>query len=219
MGAPDVKRRRSTAERKAELERRRQLEEEAQANAGVPWRIRNQGSNWMQKEAVPSGLSEEEQAQVRSLFKKKKQGEEEGEAGPREDKSVFHGKAEADYLGRSWLEGPKERRPEVEQCYLPKKLVHSWAGHTKGVQKVEWFPGTAHLMLSAGLDGKVKIWDVFGDRRCMRTYIGHDKGVRDICFSNDGRRFISSSFDKTVKVRGPPLPSSPLLSTPRALPR
>lgn len=34
----------------------------------------------------------------------------------------------------------------------------------------------------------------------MRTYTGHSKGVRDITFSNDGRRFVSTGYDKNVHV-------------------
>merc|ERR1712113_971363 len=99
----------------------------------------------------------------------------------------------------SWLE-TWECCMEPERCYIPKKNISSWSGHKKGVHKILWFPKTAHLMLSAGLDGEVKIWDVFCNQNCIRTYEGHKKGIRDIAFSNDGRTFISSSFDKFIKV-------------------
>jgi WD40 repeat protein len=94
----------------------------------------------------------------------------------------------------------KEPGPFTETCYLPKKLIHCWSGHRKGVQKIIWYPKSAHLLLSAGLDGELKIWDVLKDRRCLASYLGHDLGVKDVSFSNDGKTFVSSSFDKSIKV-------------------
>jgi len=56
------------------------------------------------------------------------------------------------------------------------------------------------LILSAGLDGKVKIWDVYNKRKVIRTYLGHSKGVRDVWFSTDGKKFLSASFDRIIKL-------------------
>merc|ERR1719502_37526 len=115
--------------------------------------------------------------------------------------SVFHGQRETDFQGRSWLETKTQLPKDVDerQCFLPKKWIHTWSGHTMGVQAIRWFPKTAHLLLSAGMDAKVKIWDYHNQRKCLRDYMGHDQAVRDINFTDDGRRFYSVSYDKNVQ--------------------
>ncbi len=70
---------------------------------------------------------------------------------------------------------PEKKRTVVEQAFIPKRLIHTWSGHTKGVNAIRFFPGSAHLLLSAGLDGAIKIWDVNGSKQCMRSYFGHTK--------------------------------------------
>jgi pre-mRNA-processing factor 17 len=50
------------------------------------------------------------------------------------------------------------------------------------------------------MDGVVKLWDVYGKRQCLRSFFGHDKAVRDICFSNDGARFLSCGYDRYIRM-------------------
>lgn len=120
--------------------------------------------------------------------------------------SIFHGKTEFTSTGKSWMEhqaGMKTKPIEVDgdtKCFLPKKWVHTFSGHTMGVNEIRWFPKTAHMFISAGMDGKVMIWDFHNQRKCLRTYTGHDQAVRDVKFTTNGERFYSVSYDKNIQI-------------------
>uniref|UniRef100_A0A8C6T496 Pre-mRNA-processing factor 17 n=1 Tax=Neogobius melanostomus TaxID=47308 RepID=A0A8C6T496_9GOBI len=134
-----------------------------------------------------------------------KEGRVEEEA-PAEEKTILHVKDMFDYQGRSYLHVPQDvgvnlRSTEPpEKCYLPKKQIHVWSGHTKGVSAIRLFPASGHLLLSSSMDCKIKLWEVYGDRRCIRTFIGHSKAVRDICFNNVGTQFLSAGYDRYLKL-------------------
>lgn len=127
-----------------------------------------------------------------------------------------------DYQGRNFLHPPQDVGVNLKsdvppaKCFLPKAHIHTWKGHTKGIAAIRWFPKTAHLLLSASMDCRVKVrthtyfmmcliglrnlnvscylqlWEVYNERRCIRTYYGHRQAVRDICFNNDGTQFLSA---------------------------
>lgn len=116
--------------------------------------------------------------------------------------STFHGTAEFDYQGRPWSSRPSSLKPSDSrhECFIPKKCIKKYTGHTKGVQGIEFSPQTGHLLLSGSLDGKCKIWDVYNDRSVLRTYAGHSEAVRSICFNKTGSHFLSSSFDRYMRL-------------------
>lgn len=118
--------------------------------------------------------------------------------------TTFHGKELKDYQGRSWMAAPTNMKPDQfegeHDCFLPKKCIKKFVGHTKGVQAIEFFPKTGHLLLSASMDSDCKIWDTTDDFKVKRTYSGHTEGVRSIHMSNDGSQFLSSAFDRYVRL-------------------
>lgn len=158
---------------------------------------------------IPSAQPEitPEQAAAIAARHKKEKRERQGRGDVEDEKameetSIFHGASTKDYQGRSWLHPPAElaRNDDEHECFIPKKWTHTFSGHTKGVAAIRWLPNSAHMLLSAGMDSKVKIWDVFSSQKCMRTYMGHAAAVRDVCFSEDGSRFVTCAYDRYLKL-------------------
>eukprot|EP00899_Mesostigma_viride_P009271 jgi/Mesvir1/18345/Mv14244-RA.1 len=167
--------------------------------ASEDWITQSAKSPWAgKKEVVPQELTEEQKAYLEA--KEQEAGSKKKASKEHVDRSTFHGGKLKDYQGRSWMAPPRDVKKMNEHTFLPKALVHTWSGHTKGVNAIRFFPKTGHLLLSASMDTKVKIWDVHGTGKCMRDYMGHTESVRDICFSNDGSRFLSASYDRKIKL-------------------
>lgn len=123
-----------------------------------------------------------------------------------EPTTTFHGEEEFNYKGDSWIVPSTDFKTSAEfgdiddhKCYIPKKCVAKFTGHNKGVHRIRLFPGHGHLLLSGGLDGKCKVWSV-AKKKVMRTYIGHSAAVRDVQFNNDGKKFLSCSFDRFIRL-------------------
>ncbi|XP_060599989.1 pre-mRNA-processing factor 17-like [Ruditapes philippinarum] len=150
--------------------------------------------------------NEEEKAELDEILAKRAKTGKQVEEKSAEEKTTLHIKDAYDYQGRSFLHIPQDVGVNLkseyppEKCFIPKKLIHTWAGHTKGVAQIRWFPKSAHLLLSASMDSKIKIWEVYNDRRCVRTYLGHKQAVRDINFNNSGTEFLSCGYDRYCKL-------------------
>uniref|UniRef100_A0A7S2WK01 Pre-mRNA-processing factor 17 n=1 Tax=Mucochytrium quahogii TaxID=96639 RepID=A0A7S2WK01_9STRA len=120
--------------------------------------------------------------------------------------SKFEGSEEVDYQGRGWTQPPASLRADGgdHECFIPKKVLHEYRGHSKGVQVIEFSPKYGHLLLSGSMDTTCKIWGVYestgggNGRGAKRTYSGHAEAVRSVCFNADGSQFASASYDKTI---------------------
>jgi len=135
-------------------------------------------------------------------LKKKREKNEEAPVDTMAESSEYHGTGDLrDYQGRTYKDPPAGLKPPQEPtpAYIPKKLIHTWAGHKKGVSAIQFFPTYGHLILSGSMDSTCKIWSVNQDRKCLRTFYGHTEAVRAIDFNFDGSRFISASYDRYIK--------------------
>jgi len=139
------------------------------------------------------------------LAKRQKKGRREEEV-PMEESSTLHIKDASDYQGRSFLHIPQDLGINLKsdeppaKCFIPKRQIHTWSGHNKGISAIRWFPKSAHLILSGAMDNKVKLWEVYNKRRCLRTYLGHKQAIRDVNFNNAGDQFLSASYDRFIKL-------------------
>uniref|UniRef100_A0A7S4EB03 Anaphase-promoting complex subunit 4 WD40 domain-containing protein n=1 Tax=Pelagomonas calceolata TaxID=35677 RepID=A0A7S4EB03_9STRA len=56
------------------------------------------------------------------------------------------------------------------------------------------------VMIGSG-DNTLKVWDI-ATGKCLATLRGHSNYVKGVAVFPDGRRVVSASWDKTLKVEG-----------------
>ena len=55
------------------------------------------------------------------------------------------------------------------------------------------------MLASGGVDNQIKIWNVKTGQELLNIQ-GHEHLVSGVKFSHDGKKLVSSSFDKTLKI-------------------
>ncbi|VDM25585.1 unnamed protein product [Hydatigera taeniaeformis] len=117
-------------------------------------------------EVTISVPSDEDRAYLEAYLAKKAVKKKRVEEAPMsEEKSTLHISTPTDYQGRSFLHPPHDvpgvsltTEEPPERCFLPKRLIHEWSNaHARGVSAIRLFPKSGHLLLSAGMDSKVKV--------------------------------------------------------------
>lgn len=94
----------------------------------------------------------------------------------------FHGSEQYDYQGRTYMHVPQDldvdlrKEPGTQTNFIPKKLVHTWKGHTKPITALRFFPGSGHLLLSSASDSKVKVGTLLLQIRSLLILIHADLG-------------------------------------------
>ncbi|CAF4076151.1 unnamed protein product [Rotaria sp. Silwood2] len=100
--------------------------------------------------------------------------------------TTLHIKDPYDNQGRSFLHIPQDVDVNLR--------------HTKAIQKVHYFPISAHLFLTCSMDCKVK-FDIRSGH-VVQEYDRHLGAINTVTFVDRNRRIVSTSDDKSIRVSG-----------------
>lgn len=156
---------------------------------------------------------EEDALPAHSLAKPSKAGTAFGESSVQKETTEFFGDEEFDYQGRTYVHVPQDLGINLtadipwqeRKNYHPKKMIHQFkypgkkSAHERAINQTRFFPGSGHLLLSAGADGKVLLWDCYHKRQLLRSY-SHVKSVNDIDFNDTGSQFMTGSYDRQMRL-------------------
>jgi WD40 repeat protein len=76
--------------------------------------------------------------------------------------------------------------------------VRRLAGHPGGADDAA-FSADGKYVLSSGVDGIARLWDVVSGNE-VRRFTGHTNEVESVAFSPDGRYILTASRDNTARL-------------------
>ncbi len=79
------------------------------------------------------------------------------------------------------------------------QLKYELNDHSNSVFTVCYSPDNS-LLLTAGRDAHLKIWDVKAGYLLIEDIVAHMFAINNIAFSPDGKHFVTCSMDKSIKV-------------------
>uniref|UniRef100_A0A8C3KJ60 Coronin n=1 Tax=Calidris pygmaea TaxID=425635 RepID=A0A8C3KJ60_9CHAR len=91
-------------------------------------------------------------------------------------------------------------------------------GHSKRVGIISWHPTARNVLLSAGCDNVVLIWNVGTAEELYRLEGLHPDLIYSVSWSRDGSRFCTACKDKSIRVIDPRRGTVVAVSVPRHLP-
>ena len=100
--------------------------------------------------------------------------------------------------GQQFAFAGKDKNIILMTDYKDENTYFKFIGHSKKINSIAFSPN-GKLIVSAALDGLIKIWDV-KSQTLATTLHGHKTEVGSVVFSKDGKKLASASLDGSVKL-------------------
>ena len=91
-------------------------------------------------------------------------------------------------------------RENILHYHAPEKKIVNFNAHQGPINKISWNPSFQDFLLSASMDGLVKIWNVETKPSCLRQVNFHTQAVKDAKWSIDGLNILSGGYDKYTRI-------------------
>ena len=56
------------------------------------------------------------------------------------------------------------------------------------------------MVVTSSIDKSCKLWDLRNTSKSLKTFIGHNDEIMDVCFNLAGTKIASGSTDSTAKI-------------------
>lgn len=106
--------------------------------------------------------------------------------------SLIHRLTDAFCPSHTYIRGPVTLR--VSRLYAGSPAPHIYCCPLVWIAESRYITIYIHYthILNIYFIYDLQLWEVYNERRCVRTYYGHRQAVRDINFNNCGKQFLSA---------------------------